>query len=337
MAGKRALIKRAKKDLDDLKLTLRRGRNKAGEEALGKGRELGDSLKWAMQNGDPELIGQAVEALEDHLAGPLSPHRPNPTWETFKALFLALAIALFIRWGFVEPYRIPSGSMIPTLLIGDQLLVNKMSFGPDLFIPYIDVDFPGRGVDHYEKGAPLYTIRLGGHKLVIASRKLWIRRLPQRGEVVVFRYPDHPRDDYIKRVVGLPGDTVELRDGSLYINGELQPERSIEDYEGPVSRSGCSGFSLFEEDLDREGEPYPHLVIRCDSPGYSFSRNMQPRTVPEGMLFMMGDNRDQSSDSRSWGFAPVSFLKGSAMVIHLPLDPDRHYLPRINRFFKTIQ
>jgi len=226
------------------------------------------------------------------------PHRPNQLWDTTKALLIAVSIALFIRWMFIEPFRIPSGSMIPTLLDGDQLMVNKLVYGPN--VPF-------------------------------STKKLWLPRPPRRGEVIVFRFPQNPSQDYIKRVVGIPGDTVQIIDGMLYLNGKEVPR----EYVGPYTPPGEEDvYDLYREVLD--GATHQIIQLRHSSPFLSAPANFGPVKVPPNRLFAMGDNRDKSADSRQWGFVPFDNLKGEAMFIHLPLNPENHYLPRWNRFFMWI-
>lgn len=339
MKPARKVKKRAEKALRDHKEIMQRARKDkdADAEAVEKAEALAAAVEKELSGDGGEALGQAVESLEEHLDAELSRHRPNQVWEITKSLAVALLIALLIRATIAEPFRIPSGSMIPTLLVGDQLFVNKTVFGPDLLLPYLDPD-----LDRLElEAAPRFQVGLGKRNLVFAFRKLWVRRLPRRGEVVVFRptgFPDAQSDDLIKRVIGLPGDKVAIRDGRLYINGEIQPEQDVGRYDGPRGEGGCASFELFDEELMSEPENLVHPVLHCaprlrSRPFYEYG----PVTVPEHMLFMMGDNRDRSSDSRFWGFVPVSHLKGTAMFIHLPLDPEHHYMPRWDRFFKRVR
>jgi len=337
--SERALKKRAKKDLEELKFVLHRARKSQATEPAAAAREKGAEIEAALKAKDFETLLKKLEELEALIQDQLSRFRPNYMWETIKAFLIAVAIALFIRWAFVEPFRIPSGSMIPTLLIGDQLLVNKMTYGPDIYLPRLDPD-PSPATEDRDKlqYATLLQFRLAGHDVQVATKKLWLRRPPRRGEVVVFRFPDKPREDYIKRVIGLPGDTIAYRDGRLYVNGRMQNDVRTGEYNGPISGGGCPGFDLFDEELMSDPAPVVHNVIQCRDPRYSGPYNdYPPTTVPEGEFFAMGDNRDQSSDSRAWGFVPINYVKGRALVIHLPLDPDRHYLPRWDRFFKVIK
>jgi signal peptidase I len=295
----RQLKKLTHRDLDEARLILKR-----------KKQELSPALKEQLESAlaavlhdlaakDWEKLEASREQLCRLIETDLAAYRPNQYWESFKALLLAVMIALFIRWLFVEPFRIPSGSMIPSLLIGDQLLVNKLVFGPNL--PF-------------------------------TTRKLWLPRAPKRGEVVVFRYPKDPKTDYIKRVVGLPGDKIEMRDGILFVNDQKIERVQAGTYDGPIGESGCSNgpFALFDEQM---GQCNHHIILCTDE---WEPRRFGPIIVEPDHFFAMGDNRDKSSDSRSWGQVPFSHLKGKALFIHLPLDPDRHYLPRWGRFFKWI-
>lgn len=199
--------------------------------------------------------------------------------EWSRSLFPILFIVLFLRSFIVEPFKIPSGSMMPTLLVGDFILVNKFTYG--IRLPVL-------------------------HKKVIEIDK------PKRGDVVVFRYPQDPSIDYIKRVIGLPGDKVGYYDKVLYINGERIPQERIGDYIGIGSGFRNTGSSHIKENLmtveheilidpRRPPEPYENIV-------------------PEGHYFVMGDNRDKSNDSRYWGYVPESHLVGRAFLIWMNWD-----------------
>jgi signal peptidase I len=342
MSEQRKLKKRARRNLEDYKLIRRRMKKAKRSEAehMETAEQLAHAVRKSLKDGDMESLGGAVEKLEGFIEEKLGPYKPNAFWETVKALLIAVMIALFIRWMFIEPFRIPSGSMIPTLLIGDQLMVNRMAYGPDVLVPYIDPDeSPEAIVELKKKGAASYSFEVGDHKVVLVWQKLWMRRAPRRGEIVVFRYPHNPREDYIKRVIGIAGDKVEIREGKLYINDQLQKEIYAGPYDGPTGNGGCyTGYDLFDEQLDSGGEIKIHDVLHCRPRSRSMNNwAYGPETVPEGMFLGMGDNRDCSADSRSWGFVPESHLKGTAMFIHLPLDPERHYMPRWKRFFKSIK
>lgn len=185
----------------------------------------------------------------------------NKVGEWLKSIIIALVLALFIRTFIVQAYKIPSGSMIPTLLVGDYLLVNKLSFG--IRNPIVD-DF-------------LY--RWG---------------LPHRQEIVVFTYPQDKKLDFIKRVVGLPGDTVEIINKTVFVNGKPLKEPYVQFTDKTI---------------------YPKEISPRD--------NFGPVKVPEGYVFVLGDNRDQSYDSRFWGFVPIHSLKGKALIIYFSWDSEK--------------
>lgn len=188
--------------------------------------------------------------------------------EWVESIAIALILALFIRTFVVQAFKIPSGSMEPTLLVGDHLLVNKFLYGTK--IPFTDI-----------KVLPI--------------------REPERGDVIVFIYPVDPSKDFIKRVIGLPGDEVEIINKKVYVNG-----KNIED-------------------------PHAHFAEDLILPGGSEPRdNFGPVTVPSDSLFVMGDNRDRSYDSRFWGFVKKSEIKGKAFIIYWSWDRER-FLPRVSR------
>jgi signal peptidase I len=197
-----------------------------------------------------------------------SPKQKSTLREYAEAILIALLLALFIRTFVVQAFKIPSGSMMNTLLIGDHILVNKFIYG---------VKNPFTGAT-------------------------WIPfKNPQRKDVVVFKYPVNPKQDYIKRVVGVPGDTIEIRDKKLYVNGELQNEE----------------YAIY---LDNR--IIPGTVQKRD--------NMGPITVPEQSLFVMGDNRDNSYDSRFWNFVDFSSVKGKAFILYWSWDKE-NFSVRWNR------
>ena len=188
--------------------------------------------------------------------------------EYAEAIILAVILALFIRTFVVQAFKIPSGSMLPTLQIGDHILVAKSIYGVRL--PVIN-------------------------KIIIPVST------PKRGDVVVFVYPVDPTKDFIKRVIGLPGDKVEIRHKKLYIN-----DKEAEDSHG-----------FFDDP-----QVYPLMVAPRDDFG--------PVTVPEKQLFVMGDNRDHSYDSRFWGFVDMDAVRGKALLIYWSWDSERHW-PRWDR------
>ncbi len=204
--------------------------------------------------------------------------------ETVKVIIQALLLALVIRSLLFQPFSIPSGSMMPTLLIGDYLFVSKYSYG------YSRYSFPF--------SPPVF------------SGRIWSGD-PERGDIAVFRLPSNPRIDYIKRVVGLPGDRIQMIEGVLHINGEaIERERAgtFRSQEGPEAPVEAP---IFRETLPN-GVSYETLDINPNSAG----DNTREFLVPDGHYFMMGDNRDNSADSRfEVGFVPLENFIGRAEMI----------------------
>jgi signal peptidase I len=189
-------------------------------------------------------------------AGHHAPYRKSTAREYFESICIAVILALFVRTFVVQAFKIPTGSMENNLLIGDHLLVNKFVYAPT-------------------------TTRLEEMLLPIDPIR--------RGDIVVFKYPEDPERDFIKRVIGLPGETIEVKNKKVHIDGQA---------------------------LD---EPYVQYLIPPDEEGASeLDVRMQygPVTVPEGHYFMMGDNRDNSQDSRYWGFLPRDYVKGKALFVY---------------------
>jgi signal peptidase I len=234
------------------------------------------------------------------LARQRSPTAEEPTLvEWSRAFFPVLLVVLILRSFVAEPFRIPSASMMPTLLTGDFILVNKFAYG--LRVPVLEKRF-----------------------LKVAS--------PERGDVVVFRYPPEPRVDYIKRVVGVPGDHVAYRNKTLYINGERVPLELL----GPYRNDGAlPGSVLSRETLGRDGHEI--LTVPSRNMNYGELYDMEAGiTVPENHYFMMGDNRDNSKDSRNWGLVPEEKLKGRAFLIWMNWDAFRA-APKWDRFGRRIR
>jgi len=228
-------------------------------------------------------------------ATPAAPPANRSRWllENVASLALALLIVFTIRSSLVEAFKIPSGSMIPTLLTGDHIFVNKFAYG--LKVPFSDF-FGDR---------PTFLIH---------------RDPPKRGDIIVFKYPKDERVYFIKRVIGVTGDTIEIRNKTLLINShpiERTPvtggtaEKIYSGFDDPKYSS--SNLDLFEEHLD--GVDHDIMLDKTNFSGDSFG----PVTVPPDSIFVMGDNRDFSNDSRFWGFVPLKNVKGKAMVIWLSL------------------
>src|ERR1700748_206535 len=219
-------------------------------------------------------------------------HNRNAWVEKFKPILYAGLIPVAARTVAFEPFNIPSGSMIPTLLVGDYLFVSKYSYGYSRFsIPF---------------APPLFSGRIFG-------------ALPQRGDVVVFKYPRDTSVDYIKRIVGLPGDHIQVKEGQLYINGELCPRQPEGTY--LADDNGIKMMRrLYQETLP---DGVRHDILKEDDD--CWATNTQEYVVPPGHVFAMGDNRDNSADSRFMdgvGFVPVENLVGRAEIIFFSVDAD---------------
>ncbi|UIJ70562.1 signal peptidase I [Aurantimonas sp. HBX-1] len=207
--------------------------------------------------------------------------------ETVKVIVQALILALVIRTFLFQPFSIPSGSMMPTLLVGDYLFVSKWSYGYSRYSMPLSPDlFDGR---------------------ILGSA-------PERGDVVVFRKPREEDTDYIKRLVGLPGDRLQVREGILYINGQAVPREQVEDF---VAEDGTR-VPQYRETLPN-GVSYMTLDLSPNSAG----DNTREFVVPDGHYFMMGDNRDNSLDSRfDVGYVPFENLVGKAQMIFFSIEDD---------------
>lgn len=204
--------------------------------------------------------------------------------EYARSFFPVILIVLIIRSFLGEPFRIPSSSMVPTLLNGDLILVSKFSYGL---------------------------------RLPVTNDKILDLGEPERGDVVVFRYPKDESIDYIKRVVGLPGDVVELRNGQLYINSEKVPLEVIGPYIPPDNDPEERTKTNYAELLD---DTEHRLVYERAAPPGSRPLDDRRWVVPERSYFVMGDNRDNSQDSRYWGFVPEENLVGKAILIWMRLS-----------------
>ena len=218
-------------------------------------------------------------------------HGENSIVETVKVVVQALLIALVFRTFCFQPFNIPSGSMKSTLLVGDYLFVSKFSYG------FSQYSFPF-GI------APFHGRVLGSE--------------PKRGDVAVFKLPADNETDYIKRVVGLPGDRIQMKDGVLHINGEAVKMKPTGTYVDEEERGGRYTAQVFEETLPGG---VTHTVLKRSMSGYA--NNTQEYVVPAGHYFMMGDNRDNSQDSR-WldhvGYVPAENLIGKAQVIFFSIS-----------------
>jgi signal peptidase I len=218
----------------------------------------------------------------------------EPWWvEYSKSFFPVILIVFLLRSFLLEPFKIPSGSMIPTLLVGDYILVNKFTYGI---------------------------------RLPVVNLKVLDVNEPKRGEVMVFRYPDNPSVDYIKRVVGLPGDVIAYRHKRLYVNGQPVPTVPESDYAYPPD--GGLDYVMSKRFRETLGEHAHAVLYNTNAPvlqpgarDFPFRENCEYNLsgleckVPPRHYFMMGDNRDSSSDSRAWGFVPERNIVGRAFMI----------------------
>lgn len=201
--------------------------------------------------------------------------------EYFESILVAVVLALFVRTFVFQAFKIPTGSMKPNLLVGDHLIVNKFIFAPAVF---------------------------GLERALLPMRPI------ERGDIIVFKFPEEPERDFIKRVIGLPGDTLELRNQTVLINGQALTE------------------------------PYAHYLFPPAAEGQmegDLRRKYGPVTVPDSHFFMMGDNRDDSQDSRFWGFLPETYVKGRALFIYWSFDTPEDgspggFAPRWGRLFHQI-
>ena len=227
-------------------------------------------------------------------------------WETVRTIVYAVAIAVVVRTFLYEPFNIPSGSMKPTLLVGDYLFVSKFAYG-------------------YSRHSLPFSPPLGSGRL--------FGDLPERGDVAVFKLPSNNRTDYIKRIVGLPGDRIQVRDGVLFVNDQEVERAPIDDFidDGPAGRMSCRSFlqpdnasthavKRFEEKMpafSSDGdEPVTYSVLDECPEGNGDYDNTDVFSVPEDHVFAMGDNRDNSLDSRAKvGYVPIENLVGRAEII----------------------
>jgi signal peptidase I len=227
-----------------------------------------------------ETISEQDRAEALHRVNNGQPRALRLFWEWAKSFQLAVLLFLVIRAFVVEAFKIPSGSMEGTLLVGDFLLVNKLVYGAE--IPF-------------------------------AHKRLPAVRTPQRGDVIVFQWPTDPSKNFVKRLVGLPGDTLAMQEGTLIRNGAAQRERYVHHSEPGVDPAGDE----FRWQRD-------HLVKTAEaSMAYHPSRNnWGPLVVPAHHLFVLGDNRDNSLDSRYWGFVPDSLVRGQPLMVYYSYAPD---------------
>jgi signal peptidase I len=243
---------------------------------------IGSGLIWAV---DALLLARRRRSAVPDLAEggdgeQVASPRPVPKIvEYARSFFPVFLIVLLLRSFLIEPFRIPSGSMMPTLLVGDFILVNKFVYGI---------------------------------RLPVSDYKLFQVSQPERGDVVVFRYPLDPSTPFIKRVVGLPGDRIAYYNKVLYVNGQQADQRLLGTYTGHGSGANMTGASLKQETLNPITHP---ILIQTGYPSVDGKL-----VVPEGHYFVLGDNRDNSRDSRYWGTVPEELLIGKAFAVWMNWD-----------------
>jgi signal peptidase I len=247
----------------------------------------------------PTALNGLDKALDDHL--PFA--RKSTLREYTESIAVAVLIALFLRAFVVEAFKIPSGSMIPTLQVGDHIFVNKFIYG--IRVPWTEIKY---GMEY---------------------------RKPRRGEVIVFIYPNERDKDFIKRIVAIEGDTVEIRDNQVFINGNPVPRSHVdgdcryEDYEEASGRWEERRCEKWRETLD--GTTFTTVYDR-NGP----IKSWPAVHVPPNSVFVMGDNRDNSHDSRFWGFVPFNLIKGKAMVIWWSSGEPEGWI-RVARMFHLVE
>lgn len=204
--------------------------------------------------------------------------------DTVKTVVYAIVIAILIRTFLFEPFKIPSGSMYPTLYVGDYLFVSKYTYG-------------------YSKHSMPFSIPL-------FEGRVWAD-MPNRGDVVVFKFPQDNKTDFIKRIIGLPGDRVQMKNGRLYINGEIMNRNERDDF---VIRDARGNAERYHQYIETLPEGFEHTIIEVSD--NANEDNTLEVTVPQGSFFVMGDNRDRSDDSRvNVGFVPFENLVGKARFL----------------------
>ncbi len=284
---------------------LRRNRDRVSEVGAAEVQAAIASVDGALRQPQGMPAVQARHALDAALDRHLSFARKGAVREYTESIGGAILVALLLRAFVFEPFHIPSGSMIPTLLVGDFIFVNKMSYG--LRIPFTD---------------PAHV------------HKLW-ESPPKRGDVVVFINPQHPDIDYVKRVVGLPGDHIDVRDNVLYVNGVEQNRVEVGDYTyKDHSEYTDSDIEVVAREYIEDLDGHKHPILVRKDPVFQRSGSF---VVEEGRVFMMGDNRDNSADSRvegGIGQIPFSYIKGRASIIWISFGGPMGI--RFDRMFRSV-
>jgi signal peptidase I len=304
----------AKQLVGEAKRILKKKRYRIPESVATTVKAAVDEVEAARRGDDFERLREAITELDGRMDEHLAFARKSSARQYAESIGLALGVALLLRAFVVEAFQIPSGSMIPTLEVGDHIFVSKFAYA-------VGIPFTNTKIAKLDK--------------------------PKRGDIIVFKFPPDQNVDYIKRVVGLPGETVEVRRNEVYIDGKpmarefaVEPCSSDDEPvpEGEALRRPCEAWI---EHLDGK----THLTHQDPRFGPS---NFGPVKVPAGHYFAMGDNRDNSKDSRVWGFVPYELIKGRALIVWWSRDPARGGLSpagvadwfnsiRWGRFFQRVE
>jgi signal peptidase I len=295
----------AKQLVGEAKRILKKKRYRIPESVATVVKAAVDEVEAARKGVDFERMRQAITDLDGRMDDHLAFARKSSARQYAESIGLALGVALLLRAFVVEAFQIPSGSMIPTLEVGDHIFVSKFAYA-------VGIPFTNTKIARLDK--------------------------PKRGDIIVFKYPPNQDQDYIKRVVGLPGETVELRRNEVFVDGR------------PMAREFAAGPCTVADDSPAEGEvsqrPCEAWVEHLDGKTHLTHQdprfgpaNFGPVKVPEGNYFAMGDNRDNSKDSRVWGFVPYELIKGRALIVWWSRDPARGGLSPagVADWFKSIR
>jgi signal peptidase I len=278
---RRRALRESKHLIKEARRILRAHGHRIKEEIVAEVLRTIDELQGALRGDRASVLRDKLEKLDELVDKHLAFGRKSALREYTESIGLAVLVALFLRAFVVEAFKIPSGSMIPTLEVGDHIFVNKFIYGLRV---------------------PMSNIKFGQ------------LRDPKRGEVIVFVYPVDEEKDFIKRIVAIGGDTIALEQNVIFLNGKpikrkrLAGTCSYLDAEEGTSRREPKSCVAYEEELDA----VKYHVIQDVA---SFSIDRKPVKIPKGHLFVMGDNRDNSHDSRFWGTVPFDHVKGKAIVI----------------------
>ena len=255
--------------------------------------------------------------------------RPKGPWswvvDVVRTWLPAILAVLLIRTYVFEPFRIPSGSMVPTLLIGDHVVVNKSSYG--LWVPAVLVEVP-----------------FMEHVWVVPRFELLDWGDPSRGDIIVFRYPKDESVHYIKRVVAVPGDRIRVKNNQIFLNGVAQDRTYTDKYDFIDDNCRAYATKRYIETLDvgsvsegGNGQLQHEILTNPGLPGAlaNWPRNEEEVTIPDGVVFVMGDNRDNSEDGRRWGFVREDQIKGKAHFVWFSWDSCASKV-RGTRFFRSL-